>query len=172
MLGSALFPKCRAVVRLLYAFEHETADANVRLFCVDFLRVENSLGIVLAELPSQFVTAFRNGTDAAPFAVTHFEDFIYQILCDTISVSLHNARVLIFHLVSASLELAHRHQHTLQNIKRFESCDDDGYFESRGDWLVFAVAHHGANVPWPEKTLYAVEWRLQNRRYRWRHKNV
>ena len=87
--------------------------------------VENSVGIVLAKFPAQFVAAFRNRTDAAPFAVAHFEDFVHQILRDAISVSLHNARILILHFVSAGLELADRHQHALQNIERFEAGDDD-----------------------------------------------
>ena len=47
-------------MRLLHAFEHEPADANLRLLCVDFLRVENSVGIVLAKFLAQFVAAFRN----------------------------------------------------------------------------------------------------------------
>ena len=103
MFGSALLAERRTIVRFLHAFEHQAADANLRLLRVDFLRVENSVGIVIAKFIAQFVAAFRNRTDSAPFAVAHFEDFIHQILRDAIAVALNDSRILIFHLVRARL---------------------------------------------------------------------
>ena len=117
MLGSALLSKRRTIVRFLHAFEHQAADANLRLLCVDFFGLENSVGIVIAKFIAQFVAAFWNRTDAAPFAVAHFENFIHQILRDAVSVALNDSRILVFHLVRSGFELAHSHQNAFAECR-------------------------------------------------------
>ena len=66
MFGSALFPERRTIVRFLHAFQHQAADANLRLLRVDLFGLKNSLCIVIAKLITQFVAAFRNRTDSTP----------------------------------------------------------------------------------------------------------
>src|SRR5262245_28110098 len=84
VLGSALLSKRRTVMGLLDALEHETADTDFRLPGIDLFGVEDSVRIVIAKFVTQFVSAFWNRTDSAPFTVAHFENFIHQILCDTV----------------------------------------------------------------------------------------
>ena len=60
MLGGALLSKRRTVVRLLHAFEHEPADANLRFLCIDLLGVKDSVCIMIAKFIAQFVAAFGN----------------------------------------------------------------------------------------------------------------
>src|SRR5664280_2871529 len=69
MLRIAFRAECRAIVRLLDAAQDLTADANLGLEGIDLLNVEKTLGIMLAELPAQFVTALRNCPYPSPFAI-------------------------------------------------------------------------------------------------------
>src|SRR5689334_20840555 len=101
---------------------------------------------MLAKFVTQLVSALWNGTDAAPFPVTDFEDLVHQILGDAIASALHDTRILIFHLVGPGFQLAHRHEHTFQDIDRLKAGDDDRHPESLGDRFVFAISHYGANM--------------------------
>src|SRR4029077_16434222 len=149
MLGGALLSKRRTIMRLLHAFEDEPADADLRFLRVDFLGLKDSVCIVVAKFIAQFVATFWNRTDAAPFAVAHFEHFIHQILRDTVSFFLNDPRILVLHFVSSGLELAHSHQNSLQDVERFEAGDHDWNFESRSNRLVFTVAHYRTDVTRP-----------------------
>lgn len=57
MFGRALFAKGGAIVRLLHPLQDQTADAVGWLLGLDFLGIEEALGIVLAKLPTQLVAA-------------------------------------------------------------------------------------------------------------------
>ena len=62
------------------------------------------------------VSAVGNRSNAAPFAVTDLEDRIHQVLSDTISFTLYDARILVLHLGDAGFELAHRQENTLEDV--------------------------------------------------------
>src|SRR3954452_7323875 len=91
MFGRALPSERLAVVGLFYTSEHESADARCRLLGVNFLDFEQSLGVVVAELVTQFIAALRDRADTAPFAVADIEHFVDQILRDAIAVASDDA---------------------------------------------------------------------------------
>ena len=159
-------------MRLLHSAQDQSTDANLRLFRVDLAHVKDSLGVVFVKFVAQFVAALRDRSDPAPLPVAHFEDLVHQILGDAIAIATNDSWVLVFDLRFAGFELADCHQRSFQNIDRLEAGDDDRHFVTRRDRLVFAITHHGTNMPGPEKSLHAIERRLQNGGHRRRDKNV
>src|SRR6266511_3282651 len=95
VLRRALFTECGAIVRLFHAFQNKPADANIRLFGIDLVRLENAFGIVITKFITQFVTAFWNRTDTSPFSVAHFEHLIHELLRGAVTVALDHAPILV-----------------------------------------------------------------------------
>src|SRR5690242_4331075 len=87
----------RAVMRLFHSAQDQAADANLWLFRVDLARVENPIGIEIAKLVAQLITAFWDRTHAAPFAIAHFEDLVDQILSYLVAVATNDPRILVLH---------------------------------------------------------------------------
>src|SRR4029450_5852964 len=68
------------VVRLLDPLQDLPADADRGLLGIDFLYFEEPLRVMIAKFVTQPVTAFRNRSDAAPFAVADLEHLRYKRL--------------------------------------------------------------------------------------------
>src|SRR5664280_2855884 len=172
MLRIAFLAECRAIVRLLDAAQDLTADANLGLEGINLLHVEKTLGIMLAELPAQFVTAFRNRPHPSPFAIGDLKHLKNQFLRRLVPFPVQDARIFVLHFGAPSLELPDGHQYSLQNVQRLESGDDDGDLEARAERFVFPVSHDRAHVSRPQESLHPVKRRLQDRGNRGRHQNM
>src|SRR6266581_4914880 len=168
MFRRALFAEGGAVVRLLYSTQNETADACRGLLRIDLFYIEKPLGIVFVKFVAQLVATFRDGPDTAPFAIADFENSVDQILRDPIAVPLHDARILVLNFMGSSFQLLDGHERALQDIDRLETGDDYGHTKAFCDRFVLAIAHDGANVTRTEKSLHAVQRRLQDRSDGWR----
>ena len=155
-LRRAFRPEGGALVRLLQSLEHLPADAHLGLARADVLHLEDALGIEVAELVAQLVTALGNDADAAPTPVGNGEHARDHLLRRHVAFARHGARVLILHFGAALLELAHGEQRAFEQVERLEAGDDDGHLVPRGDRLVFAPSHDGADVARPEESLHAV----------------
>ncbi len=121
MLRIALRAEGRTIVRLLDALQNLTADADLGLVGIDLLHVEKLFRIVIAELPAQLVTAFWNGAYSAPLAIGNFKDVGDKLLRRLVPFPVQDARVFVLDLGTSALELADRHQRSLQNVQRLES---------------------------------------------------
>ena len=77
---------------------------------VDFLHVEEALGVVVAKFVAQLVAALWNRTDAAPFAVADLEDLVDQVLRDLVALALTTRGYWFSTSARAGFELAHGHQ--------------------------------------------------------------
>ncbi|KAF5409381.1 MAG: hypothetical protein Udaeo2_03320 [Candidatus Udaeobacter sp.] len=64
---------------------------------------------MIVKFVTQFVSALRNRTDAAPLAIADFKDVVHQILSNAIALPIDDTRILILHVMRPSLELTHRH---------------------------------------------------------------
>src|SRR5215472_975489 len=162
MFRGALAPESRTIVRLLNSLEYQTADADGRLLSVDLLNLEDSFGVMIAQFVAELIPALRDGSDPAPFSVIDFEDVVYQFLRYAISLALYNTRILVLDFRSAALQLANSHQYSLEDIQWLKAGNDYRNTKPFGDWLIFFITHHGANMSWSQKSLYAVYGRLQN----------
>src|ERR1017187_6037092 len=105
MLRIAFLAKGRAIVRLLDAAQDLTADANLGLQGIDLLNVEQLFRIMLAELPAQFVTAFRDGPHPSPLAIGDFKHIEYQSLRRLVPFPIQDARVLVLSFGAPALQL-------------------------------------------------------------------
>src|SRR5664280_1344728 len=169
MLRITFLAECRAIVRLLDAAQDLTADANFGLEGIDLLHVEKTLGIMLAELTTQFVTAFRNRPYPSPFAIGDFEHIEHQLLRWLVPFPVQDARIFVLHFGAPALQLADGHQYSLQNVQRLESRYYNGNLEARAERFVFPVSHDRAHVSRPQKSLHPVKRRLQDRGDRGRY---
>src|SRR5436190_16405043 len=131
MLGVAASSESRAIVRLLYALEHQAANAFGRLLGINLFDLKTVLGVVLTKFPAQLIPALRDGTHPAPFAVADLEDLIHQLLRAAISLALHDAWILVLHFGPSFLELANSHQSAFKQINRLETRNDYGHFKAR-----------------------------------------
>ena len=152
--------------------QHFAADAFGGFLGVDFPDGENSLGVVAAETFAEAIAALRNQADPAPFAVANLEDLPHNLDRHPIAVGLNDAGILVLHHGAARFQLAHGHQRAFHDVDRFEAGDDDRDAKAGADRLIFAVAHDGAHVSRPEKSLHPIEGRLQDRGQGRRHEDV
>src|ERR1700761_6626359 len=102
MLGRAFRAESRAIVRFFHPSQHQTADAERGFLSVDLFHRKQLFGVLVAKFSSQPVSAVRNRSNAAPFAVTDLENRIYQVLSDTVSFTLDDARILVLHFGHAA----------------------------------------------------------------------
>src|SRR5947207_6083369 len=113
MFGRARFAECRTIMRLFDAFQNQSANTLDRLLGIDLFHVEEAFGVMLAKFPTQLITAFWDGADAAPFAIADLKHLVDQFLSRAIAFTLNDAGILIFDFGPALLELADCHQGTL-----------------------------------------------------------
>src|ERR1700751_659594 len=126
------------VVRLLHPSQYQTADTDLRFLSIDFLNLENSFCVMIPKFVAELVTARRDRTHAAPFAIADFEDLIYQVLRHQISFSLNDAGILVFDVPFTLFELSHRHENSFENIQGLESGDHNWNVKALRDGLVFS----------------------------------
>src|SRR5215475_12143218 len=165
MLWSALLTKRSALVRFLDALQDESADAQRRFLCIDLFNFKNSFRIVIAKIVLELVTALRDGSDAPPFSVAHFEYLVDELLRSHVAIAGDDAAVLIFHLEPSLLELLNSFQNAVEQIERLESCDYDRHFIPGAYRLVLPIAHHSAYMTRAEECLNPIQRRLQNGRH-------
>src|SRR5580693_10435197 len=98
------------------------------------------------ETSAQLEAAGGNLTQAAPLAVNDFKDFENAFLGGAVAFAACGAGVLVLDFVAAFLQLADRHENSVQNVERLETGDDNGNFVALGDGKIFFVAHYGADM--------------------------
>ncbi len=134
--------------------------------------VEDALGVVLAEFVAQPVAALRDCADAAPFAVADLEHLADQLLRDGVALAL-TTRGYWF---STSCVPFSSWRTVISVPSRMSSGSKPvmtiGTRNCSRQRLVFVVAHDGADVARPEKSLHAVERRLEDRGHGRRDEDV
>src|SRR5215813_2697708 len=105
MFRCALFAKGGTFVRLLHALQYKSADTQRRLLRIDFFHFEDSFSIEISEIVLQFVTAFRDRSDTAPFSVADVEHFIDQPLSGGVAVSRDDPAVLVLDFRATGFQL-------------------------------------------------------------------
>src|SRR6476646_3645764 len=168
MLGSAFFAERRTLVWLLYTSQYQTADAQRGLLRINFLYFEKTLGIVVPEVVLKLIATLRDRSDTAPFAVAYFKYLMDQMLSGNVSIAGNHTTVLILNFGPMALQLANRFQDAFQQVCGLESGNYNRHLITRGDRLIFSVAHNSAHVTRAEERLNAIERGLQDRRHdRW-----
>src|SRR4029078_605635 len=85
MFRRAFLSERRALVRLLHALQDKPADTQRGLLGVDLLNFEQPFCIEFPKLIPQFKTTLGNRSDAAPLAITDFENLVDQVLGRSVS---------------------------------------------------------------------------------------
>ena len=138
------------------ALQNLGGDAFGGLFDARGFDVEAAFRIESGVFGTQSVAGRGDEADAAPFAVAHFEDFEHAVAGSSVALAGDGAHVLVFDFGAALFELADEHEDGFQEVEGLEAAHHEGDAEIAGEFLVFGVTHHGANVSGSDKALHAV----------------
>ena len=156
MLGRALPPERRTIMRLLQPLQHLTSDAERRLLSLDISHIKDSLCVIVGVFIVQRIATSRYLSYATPLPVCHFEHLGHQLLRRDISFSPHRTRILIFDVNPSLLKLLHSHVHTLQDVDRLEAGHNNRHVILRRNGDVFLIAHDSTDMSSSQKPLHKI----------------
>src|SRR5579864_5381961 len=133
ILRRALHGKRRALVRLFDALQNQSADALRRFFGRFTGEREAAIGIIFLKASFELEAARGNFAETAPLARNNLKNLCNRLLCWAVPFPANRAHILIFDIVAAFFELAHRHVDAFEQIERLESSHNDGNFVFFGD---------------------------------------
>src|SRR5260370_30740949 len=88
MLRIAERPECSTVVRLFDSPKNLAADAYLGFERGDLRDLVKLFGVMSRELVTQVVAALRDGSDAAPLAISNLEHLADQLLSGQIALAI------------------------------------------------------------------------------------
>ena len=170
--GVQRVPKAGAIDRLGETLQNAGGDALGGLLDARGLDAEAAFGIEGGILRAQAVPRGGDLADAAPFAVADFEDFEHALARGGVALAGHATHVLIFDFGAALFELANQHEDGFEQVERLEAADHEGDAEIAREFLVFGVAHDGADMSGSDEALHAVVGEAEQQADGGRHQDV